>query len=174
MHLRHSQPEISSKDYQDSYGAYFTNVETNRKHPALHYSTIFLARRLLCACVITLVRNVVLQVGVLIFSSVFVLCYIGDSVPCLSSNLNMLELSNEFLVLFCAYYMMLFTDYVGDPELRYKFGWGYIGMLGFGMLFNLLNLMLTSIRGIKNNIIRCRKWNRSLAAEKQQQELKKQ
>lgn len=59
LHLQHSSPEVDTADYKRNYGAYFTNVETNKKPGALHYSTLFLFRRLFCAVIITVLDIVV-------------------------------------------------------------------------------------------------------------------
>jgi hypothetical protein len=56
MHLQHKKPEVNLPEYLTKYGAYFTNVETAKKPQALHYSSIFLARRLFCALVIALLN----------------------------------------------------------------------------------------------------------------------
>lgn len=81
------------------------------------------------------------------------LCWIVTVMPCETPQLNTMEIGNEILVIMCAYYMMFFTDYVGDPELRYMFGWGYMAMLGAGLLGNLVNVLLSSCRKFKELII---------------------
>jgi hypothetical protein len=58
---------------------------------------------------------------------------------------NYLEMSNEFLIMILGYYGFLFTDYVGDPELRYTFGYIYIGILAGGLVLNVINLVFTSL-----------------------------
>jgi len=58
---------------------------------------------------------------------------------------NYLEMSNEFLILILGYYGFLFTDYVGDPTMRYTFGYIYIGILAGGLLLNAINLVYTSL-----------------------------
>lgn len=54
MHLQHSEEDVSTNEYLQLYGAYFTNVETRKKSGALHYSSIFMARRLFCAVIIAM------------------------------------------------------------------------------------------------------------------------
>ena len=60
---------------------------------------------------------------------------------------NYLEMTNEFLILILGYYGFLFTDYVETPTQRYIFGYIYIGLIAAGLLFNLLNLVIRSVRG---------------------------
>lgn len=100
------------------------------------------------------------------------LCWTGAILPCENSQLNFLEMSNEILVLVSAYSMMLFTDYVADPNLRYMFGWGYIGLIGFGLLFNLLFMFFTSLKDIKKLYLSIRHWNRNMQAQKKKTVIK--
>jgi hypothetical protein len=115
---------------------------------------------------------VVLQVAVIIYSSVAMLSFTVHVRPTTTGNLEMLEIFNEGLVLLCAYYIFLFTDYITDPVMRYQFGWGYIGLLGFGLIFNFMNLVISSLSDCKKMFLSIRRWNQMTAEAKKKQALK--
>lgn len=42
---------------------------------------------------------------------------------------NLLEVMNEITTISMLYVMLTFSDWVPSPELRYKLGWAFIGVL---------------------------------------------
>lgn len=50
---------------------------------------------------------------------------------------NAIEISNELLLLFFSYFSFLFTMFVPDPLVKYKFGFIYMSVLGIGLAFNI-------------------------------------
>ena len=95
----------------------------------------------------------------IIYSSLAMLCWIASVQPCETRGLNAMEMCNEALVIACAYYLIMFTDYVKDPELRYMFGWGYIALIALGLIGNMLIVLISSCRNFKELIIQIRRWN---------------
>lgn len=57
IHIESNKDVIDTVEYKSKFGAYFTNVETYIKPRAVHYSTIFLARRLIIAFTIVCLKN---------------------------------------------------------------------------------------------------------------------
>jgi energy-converting hydrogenase Eha subunit A len=57
IHIESKKEVIDTAEYKSKYGAYFTNVETYIKPRAVHYSTIFLARRLTIALTIVCLKG---------------------------------------------------------------------------------------------------------------------
>ena len=49
VHIEQNQDLVDTKVYKSKYGSYFTNIETYKKPRALHYTTLFLLRRLIIA-----------------------------------------------------------------------------------------------------------------------------
>lgn len=90
----------------------------------------FLYRRLIYAAAVSLLQfSIVLQVLVSISVSLFMLCYFVVWKPMESKVYNFLAIFNEALLLVMFYLSLLFTDYVGDPELRYKFGAHFLNLM---------------------------------------------
>ena len=58
---------------------------------------------------------------------------------------NAVEIINETLLLLCFQLLFIFTDYVEDPELRHKFGYGVLYLIGvvagLNVVFLLFNLI---------------------------------
>ena len=95
------------------------------------------------------------------------ICWLADERPYDERFKNNLEIANEFLVLILSYFGFLFTDYVPDPVLRYKFGYFYIALLAFGLFLNISTMMIFSILNwIK---LRRAKKNRELMVQHQEQ-----
>jgi hypothetical protein len=102
------------------------------------------------------------------------LCWIAAVQPCETKTLMTLELCNETIVIMCSYCMLLFTNYVPDPVMRYNFGWGYIGMLAIGLLGNLLFVLYSSCSTVKAVFIAIKKWNKNLRKNQEQKKFEKQ
>jgi hypothetical protein len=150
VHIERNHDQVNDKTYLDMYGALYTNVETYKKpRAAVHYTTIFLLRRLVMAlCLVYLGSSNVMQTLVTVHASLVVLAWLSNTFPMASPYKNYLEMSNEFLICILGYFGFLFTNYVDDPVLRFKFGFVYIGIVAFGLLGNLLLLGSVSIRGL--------------------------
>jgi hypothetical protein len=141
VHLEQKQDQIHTKDYKTRFGAYFTNIETHRKPRALHFSTLFMTRRLVIVLTIVFLRfSNVLQSLVAVHCSLLMLAWLIEVKPYDRVYKNYLEISNEFLITILGYFGFLFTDYVGNPATRYIFGFVYIGILAWGLLVNVLVL----------------------------------
>jgi len=52
--------------------------------------------------------------------------------------LNFVTIFNEYMLLLLSYFVFLFSGYVPDAEIRYFFGWVYIGLLVFLIVVNLV------------------------------------
>jgi hypothetical protein len=149
-HIELNKDKVDSKEYKNKYGSYFTNVETYRKPRALHYTTLFLLRRLFIALVIVYLRfSVVMQVLLAVHSSLLMLTWLIQVRPMESDSKNYLEMANEFLICVLGYFGFLFTDFVGDPGTKYMFGYAYIGILCFGLLGNLVVLGIDTVKEFK-------------------------
>ena len=62
---------------------------------------------------------------------------------------------NEISTLFINYGLIIFSDFVGDPETRYKVGFYFIYYVGF---VGLINIILVFIDLIIETIPKFRRW----------------
>ena len=63
--------------------------------------------------------------------------YVGSS-PMVDFLNNFTQIFNELIILVSCWSLFLFTNYVPDPRLRHKFGKGFIYLLGFNVIVNLI------------------------------------
>jgi hypothetical protein len=70
---------------------------------------------------------------------------------------NFLAIFNEWILCLCFYSVLLFTEYVGDPSVRYVFGSYFLYVLYVNLGMNLLVLAYELLRQLARN---CRRfWN---------------
>ena len=74
---------------------------------------------------------------------------------------DFLAVFNEAVLLVCCYLLLLYTDYVPSPEMRYEFGNIFLDVLYFNFAFNILLLIVEIIR-IAKRAIKRKKHHRSL------------
>jgi hypothetical protein len=103
-------------------------------------------RRLSIAVAIVFLKDyIVFSVLIIAHISLAMICWLADERPYDEKYKNNLEIANEFLVLILSYFGFLFTDYVPNPVIRYKFGYFYIALLALGLLMNLSTMLSFSI-----------------------------
>ena len=86
------------------------------------------------------------------------MAYVGSFRPYQLNLSNIVELINEIFTTLCAYNLVLFSDFVPDPETRYMYGWPIIADTIFLILFNLVIICYTSIAStIHKCKLRCKR-----------------
>ena len=63
---------------------------------------------------------------ILLLLNLVVVAYQGFYKPLISKATNWLEASNEVHIEAATLNMMMFTEWVDDPEVRYLYGWSFI------------------------------------------------
>ena len=63
-----------------------------------------------------------------------------------------MDMFNEVKLILIMYHMMLFTDFVGDPETQHYIGFSCGAMLALGTLINMLMLFITPIQQCKRSL----------------------
>jgi len=63
--------------------------------------------------------------------------------PMESRFLNFLEMMNESVILLSGYLLLLFTNVISSPYLRYNIGYVYAGVICLGVFLNCL--LVTSV-----------------------------
>ena len=133
------QKDLNDKDTKLSVGTLYINQDTV-KRSAVHFSSVYLIRRLVFAITIVLVPHILLQLYITIMCSLATLCYLVIWKPMENNVQNALAILNESVLLTCCYLLFLFTDYTPTPELKYYFGYYMLSVLylDFGVNFILL------------------------------------
>jgi hypothetical protein len=114
--------ELSFKRFKSKYGSLYQNVNTFRKY-ATWFTTLFLVRRLIFACVIAFVQfSVVAQIAIVDACSTILLAFYLSVRPMNGGSHNFIQIFNETMFLLIVQSLFLFTNYVTSPIQRYFFG----------------------------------------------------
>jgi hypothetical protein len=71
--------------------------------------------------------------------------------PFTNRILNFLEYLNEITILILTYHLIVFTDFVDDPNLRYSIGWSALILTAINILTNMLVMITYSAISVKQN-----------------------
>lgn len=127
------------------------NYETD-KSSVYHFTMFFLYRRLFFAFIIAFLGvSVVLQVYLSFMSSLILLMYILKWVPFEADQYDFLAIVNEIVLTISCYLMMLYTEYVPEPEMRYEFGNYFLYLLYFDVALNLVLLAYEIAKLLRRN-----------------------
>lgn len=137
--LKKKSSALTEKETRAKYGTLYSGVEAYKKPNALAFTTLFCARRFFFAATIVFLGVFLIgQVFVNIMSSLAMTCWFVAVRPMEDTPTNLLYAFNEFMLLIYSYYVLLFSEYVTEPEDRYLFGWVYLGLLIFILAMNLV------------------------------------
>jgi hypothetical protein len=132
---------------------------------------VFLYRRLIFAVVLAFCQvSVVLQVQITIYCSLGLLIYLVKWMPMESKRQNFIAIFNECVLLVNSYLLLLYSEYVPTPELRYYFGDYLLYLLYINFGLNILLLAL-EIATIVNMHCKRRMHHRQLKADKKKKVL---
>lgn len=114
---------------------------------ALFTPILFLLRRLSYALsVVLLIRFNFFQIQFLAFKMSLIMIYMGYVKPYTTLYKNKLEICNEIILLLAVYCLILFTEFVPGPEIRYKCGWAMIAVTFTLIAVNMTVVISTSIK----------------------------
>ena len=120
------------------YGTLYQNLYIE-KHTVYKMTTIFCVKRILFASVTAyLMQYVVPSVYCYTFIPLFSIGYNLNNKPMNSKVLNAIENINEFFIMLNGYFLIMFTEWICDPQLRYDLGWIYIPLEIFVISLNLV------------------------------------
>ncbi len=157
---------MHTEETKAALGSLYMNYETD-KRSALHFTTWFLYRRLLFAFIIAFCKiDIVLQVYLTSNSSLLLLSYILYWQPMEADHYDFLAIFNEAILCFSCYMMILYTDLVPVPEVRYMYGNLFLYVLYIDIGLNLILLGYEMTRTLVRNIKR-RLFHRKLRRERQ-------
>ena len=97
--------------------------------------------------------------------------YIGYFASKKTQSLNRVDLVNELFIQIQCIHVVLFTDFVGDPELQYNCAYSAIGFFSLTMIYNLLYVLYYGFRRIGLQIIYVRLLIKSKITSKMEQQI---
>ena len=139
--------------FKKKYGAGLEEISLIKKvspKSILAYPVIFFGRRLVFALSAVYLEDFLWgQLAIQMMISVSIVLYLKTFKPLDSPFSNRMEVLNECTVIFLVYFLMLFTDFVPDPENRNKIGRYYVRVNILHMIFHLVFLFLATCYKLK-------------------------
>jgi hypothetical protein len=109
----------------------------------LQYHVIFLLRRFMFAVICVLFSGYPsFQIISHLLTSFMVISYICNIQPFRNVFMNKLEMYNELSILIIAYHLFIFTDFVSDNLIQYKFGLSVIVVTVLNILVNMMFIVV--------------------------------
>lgn len=162
--LYRNRATLHTAETKQKYGSLYMNYETD-KGSAIHFTALFLYRRLFFAAVIAFcTKSVVVQVWLSYSASLLMLWYTAAWAPMEAEQYDFLAVFNEMILCISVYILLLYTDYVPEPEMRYMFGEVLLYLLYIDFGVNLLLLSYEILR------LTCRSCRQRRAFKKQRLE----
>jgi hypothetical protein len=104
--------KLGNDDFKPRFESLYLNINLLSRE-AIVFSTLFIARRMMFALVIVYLKeSVVAQCFVTILFSILLIMYLTLVKPLNGKFFNVMEIFNEFTLMFCSYFCLLFTDFV--------------------------------------------------------------
>ena len=103
--------------------------------------------------VILLTQHTLIQIFLFWIVSLIHQRYLLVYTPYESKKLNFIEIFNEIIFFTAINLMILFSDYLRDPYLKYNLGWGFISLIVLQIAVNfiliIVDIALNVIRKLK-------------------------
>lgn len=134
----YKKDKFKDKWWQLHFGTIFRDLDTDNPW-ALAYPVWFLVSRVLVAFLVVYGKQ---MDGTLQLTLLQVICFIqmvynGWVKPIrMNPRMQTMMLINDFMTLCIVVYCGLFTDYESSPVMRYKLGWGFMGLVGLYFVVN--------------------------------------
>ena len=121
---------------------------------ALLYPSLFMSRRLLYAAVLVYCMQWSnLQIQIVMLKTILFGLYLVHIRPYQTPSSNRIELVNEILTQLSTYCLVIFQVLMPQPAKRYQSGWYLIALIVVMMCFNLIVMIVETVR---NLIRRCK------------------
>jgi hypothetical protein len=95
-----------------------------------------------------------IQIMLAMFLNMFLLIYFGSFKPLESALKNRIELFNEFMICCVTFFILNFTDWVGDKPIQTTYGWVMNAYIFVIIAFNSIFILGSGARSIKLVLIK--------------------
>ena len=168
IYLRTNKKDLEKKEFEEKWGSLYTNLYP-LKDSVYEVTSIFCIKRILYAIGTVYMGNyVVPNIYVYIFVPLFGLGYTINNRPMNSRVLNFMEALNELIILCNGYFVVMFTQWICDPLLRYKLGWIHIFLNLVVIAANFVIIFYEIFKGVRYEY---RKWRWARQWKKKVEEL---
>merc|ERR1711957_1109384 len=124
-----------------------------RNRWAMHFNTIHFIRRMaLVLSIILLNSSPILQIGILMESSLLFLIYLINVKPYHTAFANNYDISNEVCIFICLNHLYLFTDFVPKESAKLSIGTSLFVWICLMMSYTVSNLAIKLMQIIINQV----------------------
>jgi len=108
---------LEEENMKKLFGSTYEELRTNSR-AALLFNVVYMVRRLFFAAVTVYLNEwPSIQVILVIFHCLVVLMYLMSVRPFVDPLMNRMEIMNEIFIMAAAYHMLIFTDFLPNPNL---------------------------------------------------------
>lgn len=149
LYLKKNNDRLDDEAFENSYGTLYQNLDRDRSS-VYKMTSLFCIRRI-CIAISTIFLNksVLFNFSINLVFSMYLMKYLCDNKPLNRKLMNRLELLNECFTFVLFYFMLLFTDFVSNVEIRYKIGYYFIYLVIAMISINLILVLIEMGLGIK-------------------------
>jgi len=123
-YLKKNKSVLDQDFYKIRYGTLYSNIRINQPG-ALNTNFVFCLRRFMLTFATVYFRQwLILQIMVYTYTTLFKVCFYISVRPMDQPYLNHIEIINEVFTLSSLYFIIYFTDWCANPELK-----SYVGEL---------------------------------------------
>ena len=152
---------VNEPDFKARYGELYSDLnlegsKAHRKAVLLSPFIFVLKRGLFALTCVMLMDHLSLQVQLFSISTIFATIYFMIVKPNQEALVNRLDVLNEIASMLVLYHVLVFTDWVPDPSVRYLFGWSLIGsascVIGIHLFFMLRQIVKNFCEVLKKKV----------------------
>ena len=148
LYKKHEQ--VPTPEFAQKYGSLTADLQVHDKAAMLYHVAFTLRRAALAVLIVVVPHYNWLQTQMVIFTCSLVLIFVGIVRPFARPLLNHLELINETFVLSNTYFVIIYSDFVPEPEVRYGAGWVNCALLLVMILTNLCSILFHQVGACKH------------------------
>ena len=117
---------LEESEFEQKFGTLYQNLYP-LKHTVYKMTPIFCMKRIIYSLVTAYLQaHVVPSIYCYTLIPIFSLGYNLNNSPMNSRILNWIENVNECFIWINGYFLIMFTEWICDPEIRYALGWIYM------------------------------------------------
>lgn len=142
---------LAKPEIQKSFSSLYLNVDTYRDE-ALTYTVSLLIRRFALAIIISAFSKSFFQIHFTMLLSVAQILYLTLTMPMEKKLDNVVIIVNEWLVYACGVNLLLFTEYVQDPNIRWSCGYSFMFFVLLCVVFNISIALFNELKPVVESL----------------------
>ena len=141
---------LNDEAVKNRFGAAYEEIRTS-SNTALGYPSIFMMKRLVFTLFIFLIEDKrIMQHFLIINMLACSTAYTWESEPFTDNLSNFQEVYNDYMVSIVSYSLLVFSDFVPDKKVQYKFGWVVCVLIGVQVATNMCIIIFGLVKTLIN------------------------